>query len=898
MARGAKARGGLGRGRQRGWLGVGIALTGAALAAVGACTSDSTTDFDGTGAAGASTSTGGAGTGGAANGGGGSSAGGGGTNAGGGGGAAGECSQSSDCNALFGNAPCGSWQCNGQGQCQANAPSCTDADTDGYGSGAGCACAGLDCDDADPTVQDTASGSCYSGPVGTDGVGTCQAGTHSCAAGVWSPCSGEVVPSGEACNALDDDCNGVDDDGLGTFSCGLGACAATVAACSNGVVGVCVPGAAGSVLDGPTCDGIDSNCNGPIDEDCKSCIPVTPNGNDGTGDGTFALPFATVQGAIDWAAGHAGPKTVCVAGGTTCNQTHSYAGAVVMANGVSVLGSYESSNWNRCGNLTTTLAPPTGLGVSFTNAVQTTTVLDGFQIDRFLASTTAAVTVDGATGVILSWLRIQNLPSVTNSYGVDVANGAEAVIARSYVDGGTGTGETIGIRSVGSRITVQNNCATYDANGRCNALCGGNPSIRGRLTAGTGVSYGILLDDSPGSTIQASAICGNSADDGAGIRIAGDGTGITIRGSLVNAWGGLQSSHGVWMEDCNGAAPWLVDNFLIAAAGTTAQTEVDGVRAIGDCHPVVDSNVAISGGAEGGASSPNGVYCGTNGSLASRCVVLGNRLISGSGGGFPPVATGVRCDDGGCMRIANNTITGRGGQVSYGVVLGTTGTLVDGNVIRGGCAPVATGVQANDSAARVQNNRIFAYAQIDCGAGSIVPPQQSRGMQVFPAAGANEIDVHSNDLDGTGNPNAVCTSTGLEIAAGLAPLPSGVGIFRNNIVRGGVCSIRYVVAETGAGADPRVFEHNDLDPFATPTALYRDEGANDLGTAAAVDALADMTVNGTLSADALYVNYPTDLHLGAASPCIGAGTATGAPSYDMDGLPRDLVAPDIGADER
>jgi hypothetical protein len=58
----------------------------------------------------------------------------------------------------------------------------------------------------------------------------------------------------------------------------------------------------------------------------------------------------------------------------------------------------------------------------------------------------------------------------------------------------------------------------------------------------------------------------------------------------------------------------------------------------------------------------------------------------------------------------------------------------------------------------------------------------------------------------------------------------------------------------------------------------------------AVDALTDMTVSGTLSADPLYVNYPLDLHLSAGSPCQDAGTTAGAP------CPRPTARP--GSDSR
>src|SRR6185436_7809401 len=106
--------------------------------------------------------------------------------------------------------------------------------------------------------------------------------------------------------------------------------------------------------------------------------------------------------------------------------------------------------------------------------------------------------------------------------------------------------------------------------------------------------------------------CANDGQSGSAIRIVGDGTGITIRGNLVNAFGGATDSHGIWMEDCGGAAPWIVDNHYIAAAGDTQQTSVDAIRAMGDCHPVIDSNERITGGGEGQAANPNGVHCGAN----------------------------------------------------------------------------------------------------------------------------------------------------------------------------------------------------------------------------------------------------------------------------------------------
>ncbi len=55
--------------------------------------------------------------------------------------------------------------------------------------------------------------------------------------------------------------------------------------------------------------------------------------------------------------------------------------------------------------------------------------------------------------------------------------------------------------------------------------------------------------------------------------------------------------------------------------------------------------------------------------------------------------------------------------------------------------------------------------------------------------------------------------------------------------------------------------------------------------------------NGNITGDPLFVNAPGgDYHLAAGSPAINAGTTVGAPSYDLDGAPRD-AQPDIGAYE-
>jgi hypothetical protein len=121
---------------------------------------------------------------------------------------------------------------------------------------------------------------CYSGPIGTAGVGNCSIGSQQCEAGTWGLCTGDVVPAGETCNGQDDNCDGdVDENGVcnactgpQTRSCydgdaateGVGFCRAGSQACQNGGWGSC----AGQVLPATEiCNGVDDNCDDSVDED-------------------------------------------------------------------------------------------------------------------------------------------------------------------------------------------------------------------------------------------------------------------------------------------------------------------------------------------------------------------------------------------------------------------------------------------------------------------------------------------------------------------------------------------------------------------------------------------------------------------------------------------------------
>ena len=56
---------------------------------------------------------------------------------------------------------------------------------------------------------------CYTGPDGTVGKGPCKAGSQQCSEkGTWGACQGSVLPGTETCNVIDDDCDGQVDEGI------------------------------------------------------------------------------------------------------------------------------------------------------------------------------------------------------------------------------------------------------------------------------------------------------------------------------------------------------------------------------------------------------------------------------------------------------------------------------------------------------------------------------------------------------------------------------------------------------------------------------------------------------------------------------------------------------------
>jgi hypothetical protein len=159
--------------------------------------------------------------------------------------------------------------------------------------------------------------SCYGGPMGSPGVGVCRSGTQRCEADmagrlVWGECEGMIVPNFESCNSVDDDCDGDVDEGC---ECALGATRDCTAGAGTPGTGICRGGRQRCL---PRADGGSTwgACVGAVGPRAETCNGADDN-CDGRTDEGCSCTAGQVQPCYNGPAGTAG-RGVCRAGTTTC----------------------------------------------------------------------------------------------------------------------------------------------------------------------------------------------------------------------------------------------------------------------------------------------------------------------------------------------------------------------------------------------------------------------------------------------------------------------------------------------------------------------------------------------------------------------------------------------------
>jgi hypothetical protein len=162
---------------------------------------------------------------------------------------------------------CGAGSCQSTGETACVNGAVVDSCTAGGPNGTDSVCNGID-DDCDGRTDEgfvSSATTCGAGVCASAGSTSCVAGAvvNSCVAGMPASATDTL------CNGLDDDCDGSADEEYVPVSttCGAGQCASTgVTSCINGMLqNSCEPGEP-PVNNDVTCDGVDDDCNGRVDD--------------------------------------------------------------------------------------------------------------------------------------------------------------------------------------------------------------------------------------------------------------------------------------------------------------------------------------------------------------------------------------------------------------------------------------------------------------------------------------------------------------------------------------------------------------------------------------------------------------------------------------------------------
>jgi hypothetical protein len=343
--------------------------------------------------------------------------------------------------------------------------------------------------------------------------------------------------------------------------------------------------------------GAPSTCDGSLTPDVESCVIsddygvfVSPTGDDATGEGTEAAPYATLTTALAKLDNTvAKTKRIYV-----CAAEYTEPSTLEIPGGVSIFGGFgcEGGAWTYDSvNNKASFKPQSPIGAEIKNA-------SGVLLEDLSITAADATSPGGSSfgmtlvdsGVVLTRVEVKAGRGAIGSAGVDGTNGA---------DGADPTSDQNGHAAVCGG-TSDNKGSSWPAQSACN--------VRGG-DGGTGYANS---DGDPGTTgVPLANIVAEGMKNG--------GTGATTTGASVPGQRGGDGSYG--LPGVTGASAKDIGTF--GAAGYAIASGADGT----DGFPA-------QGGGGGGASRGNGSTCtGASGGAGGMGGCGGTHATGGKGGG-------------------------------------------------------------------------------------------------------------------------------------------------------------------------------------------------------------------------------------------------------------------------
>ena len=528
------------------------------------------------------------------------------------------------------------------------------------------------------------------------GVGACAAtGTTSCVSGaVLDSCApGTPAASDATCDGIDDDCSGAVDEDYASIptACGVGACAATgTTSCVSGaVLDSCAPGT--PAASDATCDGIDDDCSGAVDEDyasiptacgvgacaatgttscvsgavLDSCAPGTPAASDATCDGIDN----DCSGAVD--EDYVATPTACGVGACAATGTTSCVSGAVLD---SCAPGTPAASDATCDGIDDDcsgavdedyVATPTACGVGACAATGTTSCVSGAVLDSCAPGTPAAsdATCDGIDDDC-SGAVDEDYVAVTSCF---LPGACAAGNVPSSCSGGTETGCRTGTPAAndGSCDGIDNDCsgAVDEDYASIPTACGVGACA---ATGTTSCVSGAVLDScAPGTPAASDATCDGIDDD--------------CSGAVDEDYASIPTACGVGACAATGTTSCVSGAVLDSCApGTPAASDAtcDGID--NDCSGAVDEDYA---------SIPTACGVGACAATGTTSCVSGAVLDSCAPG--TPAASDATCDgiDNDCSGavdedyVAMPTACGVGACAATGTTSCVSGAVLDS------CAP-------------------------------------------------------------------------------------------------------------------------------------------------------------------------------------------------------------------